>query len=39
MIKSNPNYVKMAEHYEPSIVSTSGTRNELTDKNMDDLAR
>jgi hypothetical protein len=39
MIRSNPNYLKMAEEYDTSIMSTSNTRTEPTDKNMDNLAR
>jgi len=38
MIRCNP-YVKMAEEYETSTLSTSGIRIESTDKNMDNLAR
>jgi len=39
MIRSNPNYVKTAEEYEKSTMSTSSTRYEPTDKNLDNLAR
>ena len=39
MIRSNHNYVKLAEEYERSTMSTSSTRNEPTDKHMDNLAR
>jgi hypothetical protein len=39
MIRSNLNYVKMAEEYETSTINTSGTRNEPTGKHMDNLAR
>ena len=32
MIRSNPNYLKMAEEYETSTMSTFSTRNEPTNK-------
>jgi len=37
MIRSNPNYVKMAEEYEKSTISTSDTRNEAIDKKIGQL--
>jgi len=39
MIRSSPNYVKMAEEYETSNISTSDIRTVPTDKNKDNLAR
>ena len=39
MIRSNLNYVKMAEEYETSTMSTSGMRNEPTDKHINNHDR
>jgi hypothetical protein len=39
MIRPNPKYIEMAEEYKTSTMSTSSTRDEPTDKNMDNLAR